>query len=162
MTREEAAMILDPETTRDALWAYDTSEERFEAVSEAMRLGAEALRGALTTMDGTYISMAWFEAETKRLKNELEKAIENAVRLDRSKFGCSFCLSSGLIISDDGSCMLDHIGLNKFTIIKAGNSFPKFEFSYCPCCGRPLTKEAWAKLEEKIGWYDEKTDKQDD
>ena len=52
MTREEGARILDPETTREALWAYDTEEERFAAVNEACRLGAEALRGTLTAMEG--------------------------------------------------------------------------------------------------------------
>ena len=43
MTREEAARILDPETSRDELWKYD-ADTRIEACNEACRMGADALR----------------------------------------------------------------------------------------------------------------------
>lgn len=29
---------------------------------------------------------------------------------------------------------------------------------FCYACGRPLTEEAWAELEQRIGGNDEKTD----
>lgn len=32
------------------------------------------------------------------------------------------------------------------------------EFDFCPHCGRPLTEEAWAELERRIGGNDGKTD----
>lgn len=44
MTREEAAEILDPETSRDALWKYEGEEQQLEACNEACRIGANALR----------------------------------------------------------------------------------------------------------------------
>lgn len=44
MTREEAALILDPETSRDALLPYESQEERIAVCEEACRLGAAALR----------------------------------------------------------------------------------------------------------------------
>lgn len=45
MTREEAAYILDPDTTREALapYAYDP-QRRVAVVEEACRLAADALR----------------------------------------------------------------------------------------------------------------------
>lgn len=46
MTHEEAARILDPETTREALrpYLYDP-ERRIKVVEEACRVAAEVLRG---------------------------------------------------------------------------------------------------------------------
>lgn len=43
MTGEEAARILDPETSRDELWKYE-ADTRIEACNEACRMGADALR----------------------------------------------------------------------------------------------------------------------
>lgn len=43
MTREDAARILDPETTRDELWKYE-ADTRIEACNEACRMGTDALR----------------------------------------------------------------------------------------------------------------------
>ena len=43
MTREEAARILDPETSRDELWRYE-ADTRLAACDEACRMGADALR----------------------------------------------------------------------------------------------------------------------
>lgn len=44
MTREEVIRILDPETSRDALWIYEDKEDRLEAVNEACRMAIAALR----------------------------------------------------------------------------------------------------------------------
>lgn len=44
MTREEAAMILDPETSKRALWKYESEEGRLEACNEACRIAAAVLR----------------------------------------------------------------------------------------------------------------------
>lgn len=43
MTREEAIAILDPETSRDALWTYEL-EDRLKACNEACRVAVTALR----------------------------------------------------------------------------------------------------------------------
>ena len=65
MTTEEAIKILDPETSRDALWKYEDKEKRLEAVNEACRLAVAALR-----------------------------AQQTSAKLDRSRWeGCEFCLS---------------------------------------------------------------------
>lgn len=45
MTRDEAARILDPETSRAALMPYATDcQMRWAMINEACRMGAEALR----------------------------------------------------------------------------------------------------------------------
>ena len=63
MTTEEAIKILDPETSRDALWKYEDKEKRLEAVNEACRLAVAALR-----------------------------AQQTSAKLDRSRWeGCRFC-----------------------------------------------------------------------
>lgn len=59
MTRDEAIRILDPETSRAALlpYAYD-QPRRLAMVTEAMRMGAEALRGGADgapVVDGKWI-----------------------------------------------------------------------------------------------------------
>lgn len=44
MTIEEAIKILDPETRRDALWKYETGEERLKVCNEVCRVACAALR----------------------------------------------------------------------------------------------------------------------
>lgn len=67
MTREEAIKILDPETSRDALWKYEDKEERLEAVNEACRVAVAALR-----------------------------AQQTSAKLDRSRWeGCNYCNKYG-------------------------------------------------------------------
>jgi hypothetical protein len=43
MTAQEAIRILDPETTRDALWDIESESERIKAVEEACRVAVAAL-----------------------------------------------------------------------------------------------------------------------
>lgn len=51
MTTEEAIRILDPETSRDALWeieyyaGFKGKKARIAAVEEACRMAVEALKG---------------------------------------------------------------------------------------------------------------------
>lgn len=73
------------------------------------------------------------------LRTQLEYA-----KLDRSRWnGCKLCTEDEIVIQLDSD----------------------FEFAlpaeYCPNCGRPLTEEAWADLERRIGCNDEKTDRTD-
>lgn len=51
MPKEEAAEILDPETSRNALWKYEGEEQRLEACNEACRIAAAALRAQQTPLD---------------------------------------------------------------------------------------------------------------
>ena len=67
MTTEEAIKILDPETSRDALWKYEDKEKRLEAVNEACQLAVAALR-----------------------------AQQTSAKLDRSRWkGCNYCNKYG-------------------------------------------------------------------
>lgn len=52
MTHEEAARILDPETSWDTLREYEDEKARLEACPEAFRVAAKALR------DTSWISVA--------------------------------------------------------------------------------------------------------
>lgn len=97
ISEKEAARILDPETSRDALWEYE-EEDRLEACNEACRVAAAALRA-------------------------------QPPKLDRSRWeGCKMC--------------------NAYMSFLQG-------YHYCFVCGRPLTEEAWAELERRIGGPDE-------
>lgn len=51
MTIEEAAKILDPKTSRNALLKYKEGEQRLDACNEACRLAASALRAQQTPLD---------------------------------------------------------------------------------------------------------------
>lgn len=50
MDKKEAARILDPETSRDALWEYE-EEDRLEACDEACRVAAAVLRAEPPKLD---------------------------------------------------------------------------------------------------------------
>ena len=69
--------------------------------------------------------------------------------LDRSRWeGCNFC----------------NYELENYPSINACNddwgdySVSTYKPSYCPICGRPLTEEAWAEMERKVGGNDGTTD----
>ena len=69
--------------------------------------------------------------------------------IDREAWGCEYCTgdvddrpfldSEDLYISGDG----------RLTSDGRDHDFCKIEF--CPKCGRPLTEEAWAELEKRMG-----------
>lgn len=50
ITEKEAARILDPETSRDALWEYE-EEDRLEACNEACRVAAAVLSAQPPKLD---------------------------------------------------------------------------------------------------------------
>lgn len=61
---------------------------------------------------------------------------QQSVKLDRSRWeGCDYCTAG----DSEFRYLLDKWG----------------EDYYCPRCGRPLTEEAWAELERRIGGDDE-------
>ena len=73
------------------------------------------------------------------------RAQQTPAKLDRSRWeGCEYCLEGKGIVTfevpDEIEIPEDAV---KFGWVK--------EPEYCPICGRPLTEEAWAELERKIG-----------
>lgn len=77
MSKEQAARILDPETSLEALKAYaGDCEARLAAIQEACRMGADALQGHID-LD------AWKGCAC----NDLEKACRTCISLR-----CHFCI----------------------------------------------------------------------
>ncbi len=75
MTYEEAARILDPETSRDALLEYGGEEARLEACNEACRMAAKVLREPQAVrLDETGAQALALAAEVSELRQELEAA----------------------------------------------------------------------------------------
>lgn len=65
--------------------------------------------------------------------------------LDRSRWeGCDICNNTPGIM----------FGVITMSIGKRFLSTDEHELKYCPECGRPLTEEAWAELERRIGEND--------
>lgn len=142
MTKADAIKILDPETSRDELekqmcgiWAH---EQAVELIADAQKLAISALRAQETTLNGTYVSIEWFNA----VKAELDALkAKRPAKLDRSRWeGCDICNNTpgimfGVITMAIGKCFL---------------STDEHELKYCPKCGKPLTEEAWAALEGRI------------
>lgn len=68
-------------------------------------------------------------------------------KLDRSRWeGCEWCENTGAVIIEQ-----HHAFRSKR---KRGSAVA----IYCPSCGKPLTEDAWAELERRIGGNDGKTD----
>lgn len=125
MTAEEAARILDPKTSREALdcWAYDP-EKRLAVCNEACRVAARVLR-------------------------------EHSAKLDRSRWeGCEHC-TAGWDYNDyrkweEGE--LGEIRISKDELnIDVGPYWETVKIKFCPFCGRPLTEEAWADWRKLCG-----------
>lgn len=59
-------------------------------------------------------------------------------KLNRSRWeGCFLCKDATCLYGDVCVSGTHYVGIS--------------EFDFCPNCGRPLTEEAWAELERKIG-----------
>lgn len=98
-------------------------------LAEALNMAISALRAQQTTLNGTYVSIEWFN-EVKADLDALKA--ERAAKLDRSRWeGCPFCRGK----EDDGNDE-NHIARRR----------------YCDVCGKPLTELAWAELEGRINY----------
>lgn len=65
------------------------------------------------------------------------KAQQDPAKLDRSRWeGCEWCIGFCPNVTGD----------------------PHWNYKFCPMCSRPLTEEAWAELERRIGGNNETTD----
>ena len=120
MTHEEAAYILDPETSREALrpYLYDP-EHRIKVVEEACRVAVAALR----PVSREQVEKVW------RGEWEFDAAEPNG------KFGGIRCSKCHAAVSFGGE--------NAFHNAKAFDSF-------CPFCGAPMTDEAVQMVMERL------------
>ena len=92
MTKEEAARILDPETTRDELWKFDT-DERLNACDEACRMGADALR------------------EQQERENPKPLTLDELRQMDGEPVWIHFI--GGVVIRNDGWFIVSQIGTSE-------------------------------------------------
>lgn len=69
------------------------------------------------------------------------RAKQTPTKMDRSRWkGCFIC--KGETYLDGDICI-------------SGTHYVRLsQFNFCPDCGRPLTEEAWAELERRIGVVD--------
>ena len=119
MTIEEAIKILELETRQEALSPYldRPMEKMLDAMIEASRMGASALRA-------------------------------QPAKLDRSRWvGCKECVPPWC-----KTCIRYYVRnmdtICTFSCINRSKHKPN---NFCQSCGRPLTEEAGAELEWKIG-----------
>lgn len=95
-------------------------------------------------------------------RDEALRAQQSPAKLDRSRWkGCEHC-TTGRDYNDykkwtEGE--LGEIRISKDELnIDVGPYWETVKIKFCPFCGRPLTEEAWAELERRIGGNDGKTD----
>lgn len=180
LTYEEAARILDPETNLEALRAYaGDCEARQAAIVEACRMGAIALRAMppseplteeqLREMVGKWVCIVSLDNDSKMTgwayvgKNRIYTWLgydcdKYAIRatfgleecgkefdayaypsayIDREAWECDACKGS-----ETEDCVE--------SLFMSDSECAAFNFMYCPKCGKPLTPEAWAMLEERL------------
>lgn len=134
MKKEQAEKILDPETSRDALLEYE-DEERIEAVNEACRAAASAIRAQRAKLDRS----RWEGCEH-----------------------CKWDLGGYTSCFRDVNGRSRHIYIpeGEANIVVPGMYQHKacIPIQFCPNCGRPLTEEAWVEMERRIGGNNEKAD----
>lgn len=174
MTKEEAARILDPETTREALaeieyyGGFRGEEAVLEAAREARRIAAEALRHKLTgdpltpeqlrKMDG---QLVWvLDKEKPQDSGWTIWAEEFNDLLSEGSYGVTwiaYAYHPAHIDMEAWGCPL----CNRSRVIsfkawedeeayQDGGPFVQGGALFCPRCGKPRTPEARAELEKRL------------
>ena len=122
MTLEEAARILDPETTRESLRKYGSCQEKcVQIVEEACRVAVLAIRNGHSPL---------------KIKRENWKPCGEMCR--KNCANCDHCADE---LWGDANYCKDCQGYSKWE-----TSVHK----YCERCGRPRNDEAWAELERRL------------
>lgn len=91
----------------------------------------------------------------KLLKDKQQAARRAPAKLDRRRWeGCSACASKCCEL-----CLYQNFGGDDWPCNVCRDGFTGYKpVNYCPACGRPLTEEAWAELERRIGGNDGSAD----
>ena len=139
MTHEEAAYILDPDTTREALrpYLYDP-ERRIKVVEEACRVAAAALRPVsreqVEQMRGEWVA-----------KHRHRGGFRQATGVDD--------MGEQRTITIDERCEYDDLYCSK-----CGKQSPDNFLNFCGYCGAPMTDEAVEMVMERLEALYGKTD----
>lgn len=134
MTREEAARILDPETSAEVLREYGDGNAQIAACDEACRIAAEVLRNLQPTCN--QITTDCNHYPPAHIDREAWEPCEVCGEKDpfgNPKFSHHFVVDESSLYFCDSDF---------------GWEGEKIKF--CPFCSRPLTEEAWAELEKRL------------
>lgn len=92
------------------------------------------------------------------------RAQQESAKLDRSRWeGCEACGDKFFVARRQymrpiiAPLTPEQALMDKLTDL-TGIAYVRFSCKFCPACGRPLTEEAWAELERRIGGNDGKDD----
>lgn len=160
MTTEEAIKALRlMEHVESISTIYEPGEVRNDTTVRELKgacsMAIKAL-SAQTDFNGTYVNIAWLkqvEAERDALK-----AAQAPVKLDRSSWkGCVLCDGAKIVYGENVAAYLGRTEDGEHEAY-AYASECEMDFDYCPICGKPITEEAWAELERRIGGNDGKID----
>lgn len=134
MTNEEAARILDPETTASVLREYGDGDAQLKACDDACRIAAKVLRNT------AHIDReAWEPCKVCNGKTTLYQHT-NSTKLFMNTFGQAATLVTECMACPPyADCCMKGISANS-----------AFKINFCPECGRPLTPEAWEILEKRL------------
>ena len=188
MTHEEAARILDPETSAEVLREYGDGNAQIAACDEACRIAADVLLNKptgdpltleqLRDMDGQPVWIErnesphdgkWFIVDHADIENP-DRTLYTKEGVTYSDYGVHFTAYAYPPAHIDREawepCEVcgekDPFGNPKFShhfvVDESSLYFCDSDFGwegekikFCPFCSRPLTEEAWAELEKRMG-----------
>lgn len=190
MTHEEAARILDPETSAKVLREYGDGNAQIEACDEACRVAVKALRDNHFGDPTKMVTLTLEQLRVMGGKPVWVKVIgKTGIHCDgwceveiREKDPFAYVWWPGSEVEDiekiedygkTWACYAyhpAHIDREAWKSCKLCEKYKVFQFNawekpemslgnidcmgtslFCPHCGRPLTKDAWAELEKRMG-----------
>ena len=166
MTREQAAMILDPDSSEEAmeeikrLSGYSGEEIELKVIRDACRVAVKVLRFVSNTGPLTIDSSGWTDEEVESIKKmlhecstivQIPESILSAspAHIDRKAWAAEWI--------EDGECdhkpyrVRDAEKWKKYKCSKCGyKAGRRISQKYCPSCGRAMTPDAMAELEKRL------------
>lgn len=117
----------------------------------------EAIHALDTLVEAYGIAIRALHAQKDSNLVEIDQV--KPAKLDRSRWeGCEHCKGdlegyTSCFRNTNGSSIKMYIPEGEAAIVIPGryNHRAYIKISYCPFCGRPLTEEAWAEMERRIG-----------